>query len=222
MRRMTRVWVFVATGGVALMLAVMPVAGPAAAAPIVGFAARFTANDNGTISIFGNNLLTCPTADPRCAGARAGTARLNNNSFAMVNLDVDGVAGTQNSSSADVSGPDGSEVLWAGLYWGARVSAGTGGTAGTGVVATRQTMSFRPAGSPAYLSVRSTASFGPTSGDLAYQEFADVTGLVRAAGPGTYWGAKLPDSFIEYATPDVQGEVSKSPEVLKEAIASLS
>ena len=41
-------------------------------------------------------------------------------------------------------------------------------------------------------------------------------------GTGTYWGAKLPDSFIEYATPDVQGEVSKSPEVLKEAIASLS
>src|SRR6478752_3619318 len=191
MRRMTRVWVFVATGGVALMLAVMPVAGPAAAAPIVGFAARFTANDNGTISIVGNNLLTCPTADPRCAFACAGTARLNNNSFAMVNLDVDGVAGTQNSSSADVSGPDGSEVLWAGLYWGARVSAGTGGTAGTGVVAARQTMSFRPAGSPAYLSVRSTTSFGPTSGDLAYQEFADVTGLVRAAGPGTYWGANV-------------------------------
>src|SRR6476469_6676122 len=136
MRRMTRVWVFVATGGVALMLAVMPVAGPAAASPIVGFAARFTANDNGTISIFGNNLLTCPTADPRCAGARAGTARLNNNSFAMVNLDVDG--------------PDGSEVLWAGLYWGARVSGGTGGTAGSSVVATRRTMSFRPAGSPAY------------------------------------------------------------------------
>lgn len=41
-------------------------------------------------------------------------------------------------------------------------------------------------------------------------------------GTGTYWGAKLPDSFIEYATPDVRGEVSQSPEILKEAIASLS
>ncbi len=34
---------------------------PAAGAPIVAFAPRFTTNDNGTIAIFGNNLLSCPT-----------------------------------------------------------------------------------------------------------------------------------------------------------------
>ena len=42
-------------------------------------------------------------------------------------------------------------------------------------------------------------------------------------GTGTYWGATLPDSFIQYATPDVKtADTAPVPEVLKEAIASLS
>jgi uncharacterized repeat protein (TIGR01451 family) len=192
MRRVGRVCALVLmTAGLVVLSASPPMATPAAAAPIVGFAARFATNDNGTISIFGNNLLTCPTSDSRCAGARAGTARLNNNSFAMVNVDVDGVAGTFNSSSAVVAGPADGQVVWAGLYWGARVSAGAGGSAGPGGVAARRVMSFRPAGASTYQSVSSQATFGPTSGDLAYQEFADVTDLVRNAGSGTYWGANV-------------------------------
>ena len=32
-------------------------------------------------------------------------------------------------------------------------------------------------------------------------------------GTGTYWGAALPESFIQYATPDVKaGEAVKAPE----------
>ena len=53
-------------------------------------------------------------------------------------------------------------------------------------------------------------------------DWEPVTWNEEERGTGTYWGATLPDSFIEYATPDVQGEVTKAPEVLKEAIASLS
>ena len=44
-------------------------------------------------------------------------------------------------------------------------------------------------------------------------------------GTGTYWGATLPDSFIEYGTPNVKdaaGNKAPLPEVLKDAIASLS
>ncbi len=54
-------------------------------------------------------------------------------------------------------------------------------------------------------------------------DWEPVTWNEEERGTGTYWGATLPDSFIEYATPDVQGEpAAKAPEVLKDAIASLS
>ena len=54
-------------------------------------------------------------------------------------------------------------------------------------------------------------------------DWEPVTWNEEERGAGTYWGAKLPDSFIEYGTPDVAGAPSaKPPEVLKDAIASLS
>ena len=97
---------------------------PAAGAPIVAFAPRFTTTDNGTVAIFGNNLLSCPTSDSSLCRRAGGNAELNNNSFTgangMTNRDVDGVAGTFNSSSSIVTSPPGADVLWAGLYWGAR------------------------------------------------------------------------------------------------------
>ena len=76
----------------------------------------------------------------------------------MSNRDIDGVAGTFNSSSAIVTGPDNAAVLWAGLYWGARVSAGAGGVAGAG---NRRAMSFRPAGAAAYQTVKFRARVRP-------------------------------------------------------------
>ena len=54
-------------------------------------------------------------------------------------------------------------------------------------------------------------------------DWEPVTWNEEERGTGTYWGATLPDSFIQYGTPNVQGEATaKSPEILKEAIASLS
>ena len=49
-----------------------------------------------------------------------------------------------------------------------------------------------------------------------------VTWNEEERGTGTDRGATLPDSFIQDATPDVPGEAATTPEVLKEAIASLS
>lgn len=179
------------TGIVGAVLAVLLVGflpATSSAVPIVPFSSRFSTDDNGTISIFGNNLLTCPASDSRCAGARAGTTALNNNSFAMQHLDADADAATFNSSSAEVSSPPSGEVLWAGLYWGARLSRANGGVAGTG---DRTRMLLRTPGSAGYTPITADAGFGPTTGDQAYQEFADVTTEVRAAGPGTYWGANV-------------------------------
>ena len=54
-------------------------------------------------------------------------------------------------------------------------------------------------------------------------DWQPVTWDEKERGTGTYWGATLPDSFIQYATPDIQAP-AQAPvqEVLKEAIASLS
>lgn len=54
-------------------------------------------------------------------------------------------------------------------------------------------------------------------------DWEPVTWTEEERGTGTYWGATLPDSFIEYGTPNVQGApAAKAPELLKDAIASLS
>jgi catechol 2,3-dioxygenase len=54
-------------------------------------------------------------------------------------------------------------------------------------------------------------------------DWEPVTWDETERGTGTYWGARLPDSFIEYATPDVTADApAPVPEVLKQAIASLS
>ncbi|KQQ92939.1 hypothetical protein ASF62_14210 [Leifsonia sp. Leaf325] len=188
MKRRFRSWVaglLVAASALALVGLTTSAMG----ATVAPFGVRFQTNDNGAIAVVGNQLQTCQTSAANCVGARAGTARYNNNSFAMANLDVDSDPSTINSSSAALEAPADGEVLWAGLYWGARLAAGPGGTAATG---DRRTMSFKVPGATDYEAVSSQTSFGPTtSADRAYQEFADVTALVRAAGPGDYWGANV-------------------------------
>ncbi|MCL2091990.1 MAG: hypothetical protein FWH11_12475 [Micrococcales bacterium] len=160
----------------------------AQAADTVPFLVRYTTNANGAIVTIGNNLLTCPAAAENCAAARAG-GNYNNNSFTMTHLDADDVAGTFNSSSSVLSLPEGATVLWAGLYWGARLQTGTGGQTGSG---TRTVMQLRPPGAASYQTITSQQEFGPNTASYnAYQEFADVTAIVRAAGNGEYWGANV-------------------------------
>lgn len=169
----------------------VPSASRVDATSIVPFAPVFSTNDNGSIAVFGNNLMVCPSSDGRCAGARAGTNSQNNNSFGMVHLDVDGAAfPTYSSSSADVALPSDGEVRWAGLYWGGRLRAGRNGTAATG---DGRRMKLRAPGDASYRTITADRLFGPTStADRAYQGFADVTSLVQQAGPGTYFGADVP------------------------------
>jgi len=168
------------------LLAVLPAA-RVQAAPVVPFAPRFSTNDNGAIALFGNNLMTCPDTNGSCAGARAATNNVNNNSFVMRMLDVDGEPDTFNSSASQVDLPAGSTVLWAGLYWGARLQGDVNANDAT---TPSNQMLFRIPGGD-YQPISSDASFGPTAGDGAYQEFADVTGLVSSAGSGAYWAANV-------------------------------
>lgn len=181
----------VALVSIGLSLPVMP-GRIALAANTVAFTPEFTANANGAMITIGNNLLTCPASAANCTSARSGAA-FDNNSFNMVNLDADADGSTTNSSSSTLNLPAGASVLWAGLYWGARLDAGVGGQPGTG---TRTQMMLRVPGAPGYQPISIGAyggrEFGPnTTSNNAYQEFANVTGLVQAAGNGAYWGANV-------------------------------
>ncbi len=110
----------------------------------------------------------------------------------MVNLDADANPATFNSSGSDLILPAGATVLWAGLYWGARR---TGDPRSQDTTAPINQMSLgyapNPGTPPTYQGVTSTATFGPTAGDLAYQQFLVVTDFVRARGNGRYWGANV-------------------------------
>jgi uncharacterized repeat protein (TIGR01451 family) len=161
------------------------------AAPTVPFAARRTFNDNGAIALVGNNLLTCPASAAGCTAAKAassGGSEVNNNNYVMENVDVDGDASTFNSSNSQLLLPDGSTVLWAGLYWGARVQRGDFGTTTT---APRGQMSLRGPTDTGYRTIASQVEFGPNGTDQSYQEFADVTTVAQAEGSGTWWGANV-------------------------------
>ncbi|MCL2783186.1 MAG: DUF3344 domain-containing protein, partial [Propionibacteriaceae bacterium] len=166
----------------------------AVAAPTLPFSVRFAANANGAIIAIGNNVMTCPDSAPTCTNAKLGKApNNNNNAFDMINLDADTDPSTFNSSMSTLALPDGATVLWAGLYWGARLNAGTNGVAGSG---SYDQMSLRAPGQSAYRTIAASTSadaqFGPYSaGSNAYQRFADVTSIVQNAGNGDYWGANV-------------------------------
>ncbi|HWK26533.1 MAG TPA: NEW3 domain-containing protein [Solirubrobacter sp.] len=156
------------------------------------FAPRFTTNDNGAIWVTGNTLMTCPDAAPNCAAARAGTASgaaLNNNAYAMQYVDVDGGPATFNASTSTFTPPAADEVLFAGLYFGGRLTAGTGGAAALNAAARASVLLRTPAGG-AYVPVAAAVIDSPQVAG-AYAGFADVTALVRTGGAGAYTVANV-------------------------------
>ena len=183
-----------AIGAVTLLggfCAILTQAQPAAATPIVPFTVAFHTQDNGSVGIFGNTLLTCPPTAAGCPQAQQGQgSNLNNNSWNMTFLDVDNDPATFDSSSSTVDLPPGSTVLWAGLYWGARRTAGSGGSAASGNL---QQMLFKTPAGPSYQTINVGSFYDGTGFDAGrgYQSFAVVTGLVQAAGAGDYFGANV-------------------------------
>jgi hypothetical protein len=112
----------------------------------------------------------------------------------MTNLDLDSSASTFNSSNSQLILPLGSSVLWAGLYWGARLTAGSSGSAAPSNPGRGQ-MQLRGPTDSTYRAVTATFDFGgpdtSSTGAGAYQEFAVVTAIVQAEGAGTWWGANV-------------------------------
>ncbi|WP_341925299.1 hypothetical protein [Nocardioides psychrotolerans] len=171
--------------------AVLPT--PAATAADRNFAPRFTTNDTGDIDIVGNTVMTCNPSASGCTTATAAgptataNAAYNNNAYSMVYVDVDSDATTFNSSRSTLALPSGATVLFAGLYWGGEVTAGSGGSAAPSAAA-RGTVKLKAPGDAAYSTITATTV---DDGAIIYQGFADVTARVAAAGNGTYTVANL-------------------------------
>ncbi len=143
---------------------------------------RFQTTMRGSIALIGNTIVTCPDADPDCAGARDGTATggdANNNGYAMELVDVDGDASTSDSSRADLSLPAGATIEFAGLYWGANSASASRDEVRLAV----------PGGS--YATVAATTPVDSTG--TVYGAFADITATVGGlADPnGTYTVADI-------------------------------
>jgi Protein of unknown function (DUF3344)/Ig domain of plant-specific actin-binding protein len=156
------------------ILAFALLAAPAHAAD-TAFTARFAQTARGDIAAVGNTVMTCPAAAVNCAAAQGGAA-YNNNDFAMAYVDLDGSATTTlNSSSATVTLPAGSTVLWAGLYW-----SGHSNSAG------KDTVQFRGP-STGYTQVTADQVITSSAQAIRYRAFKDVTAQVAAGGAGTYW-----------------------------------
>ncbi len=167
-------------------LVVLGVAAPAQAAVIRSFDPVFSANTNGDVMLVGNTLMTC-AASTSCTTARSivnGPDGANsNNNFVPAYVDVDGDAGTFNSSSADLDIPSGGAVLFAALVWGGRTPSTVGVANANPALRGAAQLTVTGASGPAVHQL--TASRVDSSGEH-YASYVDVTSIVAAAGDATY------------------------------------
>ncbi|MGK5679515.1 Ig-like domain-containing protein [Actinoplanes sp. URMC 104] len=183
-----RTLVLVVVATVALTATITILGNRADAAIIKDFISRFSANVNGSIVLRGNTNMVCPAAAAGCVDGQNGVSSgdlgtLNNNNYVMEYANADNDPSTFNDSTTTLALPAGSKVLFAGLYWSADTSLGSGGAAAR-TAADKNKVKFR---TPVAAWTPVTASTVFENGtNAAYQGFADVTALVSGAGNGVY------------------------------------
>lgn len=113
-------------------------------------------------------------------------------------MEVQGLsnAGTFNSSTADLNLPACSQVLFAGLYWGA--DQGTSGTDSTWITAGFNTIKLKIPGASSYTALTSTqtnkhsAAYSPGLPHTGYLCFKDITSIINTTNAnGTYTAADV-------------------------------
>lgn len=168
-----------------LVLGLLLVLTAAQAQVVRSFSARYQGNEQGNVLLIGNTLM-CAGSGSSCNTSQMNSTNANN-AQSMIFINADSAApawpaGKNGSSAATLQLPSGAQVLFAGLYWGARANPGD---------ATRNTISVKLPGSNSYQSVTGsllgTITNQGTNTTRPYSAFADLTSLVQASGSGTYW-----------------------------------
>ncbi|WP_279165027.1 hypothetical protein [Thermus scotoductus] len=166
---------------------------------ITPFQARFgPVNERGDILLIGNTLMCMSQSGSttQCDTNWMNSSSSNNTALSngqpdpnrrMIFVNADPAAppwgqGRGGSSSATLSLPPGAQVLWAGLYWGARADPSASG---------RNAIYLKPPGASSYQQITGTLlgtiTTQATGTTRPYAAFADVTSIVQARGSGAYW-----------------------------------
>jgi len=158
----------------------------------------------GSIKYVANSIVTTPSQVPAATGQVPPAGSAANTSNVGGNIDVDADVTTFNSSTADLALPACSQILFAGLYWG----AGRGTCSGSDCPTLSNEAAWRVnegicrlklPGSATYTTITSTQTdyINPTVvtgvNFNMYQCFANITSLVTslAAPTGTYTVANV-------------------------------
>lgn len=140
-------------------------------------------NTMGTIKAIGNSAL-CKSSNNSASGTcTVPSNTAGNGSIYSIYADVDSDTATTNSTSANLSLPQGAIVRWAGLFWTGRL--GTGQTIAQKLAA--KTLKLKVPGASDYSAVTAD-NFNWTSSAFAYKGYKDVTSLMNVTSPnGTYY-----------------------------------
>lgn len=149
------------------------------------FSPRFQTNLRGDVQMIGNTLLSCSTTESDCSDARNRQSVKENNQFSMRFVDIDSSSTTYNSSSANLTLPSNSVVVWAGLYWSAEIEFCPATYCDSSKY---DEILFRTPAMSSYTTVRDNSV--DIDGDN-YSGFSEVTDLVIAGGDGTYFTGNL-------------------------------
>ena len=150
---------------------------------VQNFNSIYSTTTQGNIVFVSNAILTCSTTPgdigaPDCVDAQNGASR-NNNLHKMIYIDIDGDPSTFNSSSADFTLAPGANVLFAGLFWGARSGHSK-----------KNEIKFKADGAGYSLLTATTIyKYGKH-----YHAYTDVTSIVQAQAAGTtvsYFAANI-------------------------------
>jgi gliding motility-associated-like protein len=144
---------------------------------ITPFTIRYQTTQKGGIRYISNTAVSCN------GGGGCNTARAENppagtgtdNGFTAAYVDIDGDASTFQSSSDSLDLASCSEVLWAGLYWGAENQSGGSN------YANRNQCKIK-VNSGAYTNLTADAFQDNAIGFNTYHCFKDITALVQGAG----------------------------------------
>ena len=174
---------------------------------IASYTQVYSANIKGGTAVLGNTSMNIVNSgngsvitsrmneisDPNNGVGGIGYTQYGNDNSNMQFADIDGVAGTGNSSSADLILPAGTNTIkFARLYWGGRIL----NSAITTVPNTLRKVKIRK-GAGAYSNVLAAATsvdqyaISGTS-ETVYQAYSDITAYVQSNGAGTFTVADVP------------------------------
>ncbi|MEY4286742.1 MAG: hypothetical protein RL511_820, partial [Bacteroidota bacterium] len=141
------------------------------------FNIRYQTQQKGAIRFISNVSVTC-NSSTNCTAAQiqlppSGTGQ--NNNFTMSYVDIDGDPTTFMSSSDSLNLPNCSEITWAGLYWGGKI------TTSTTNYANRSNIKIK-VNNGSYQALTADQTLNNTTGAVSYFCFKNITSIVQAAG----------------------------------------